>query len=353
MSSVRHLCVSALLLVLLACLFSIAMPHFVYADVTSTSYRIVNPTISPGGTGASASYSLSATQGELAHDGGSSSSYKLQLGFFSFPVVTAPVLAVEVGNASGRADLSWSAAIPYLGYTVSSYNVAYATASGGPYTYVPVGNVLAYNVSSLVNDTPYYFVVTALDDADVTIATSSEMMATPVAPALTFVVDAGTQTLPNLTPGTLTATSSILTVKTNNPTGFVATLERSNVSGTLLLNTDTSVVIPDKTDWTAPAATTTTGPTTASTTQPLTLQFRLWKAMTDTPNYATAWWGADDTADGALFAGIPSTTQSIVNRSTPAPATTTMRILYNLNVPVTQKNGTYTGDVVYSVTANP
>ncbi len=325
----------------------------VQADVASTHYKILGPTISPGGTGSSASYKLSGTEGEVAHNGGSSASYKLQLGFFSFPVVTAPVLSVQTGNASGRADLSWSAAIPYLGYTVSSYNVGYATASGGPYTFVSAGNVLTYNVSSLTNGTPYYFVVTALDNTNITIATSSEVTATPVAPSLTFVVDSGSQSLPTFTPGSLTATSSILTVKTTNPTGFVTTLSRATVSGTLALNTDSSVVIPDKTDWTAPAATTTSGPTTASTTQPLTLQFRLWKAMTDTPNYSTAWWGADDTSSGALFAGIPSTTQSIANRSTSALSTTTLRVLYDLNVPVTQKTGTYTGSVVYSVTANP
>lgn len=324
-----------------------------YADVTSTHYKILDPTISPGGTGSSASYTLSGTAGETAHNGGSSSSYRLQLGFFSFPVVTAPVLSIQVGNANGRADLSWTASIPYLGYTVSSYKVGYSTASGGPYTFTNVGNVLAYNVTSLVNNTPYYFVVTALDNASIPIATSSEVMATPVAPSLTFVVDSGTQALPNLTPGTLTSTSSILNVKTNNPTGFVTTLARANISGTLLLNTDSNVVIPDKTDWSAPPATTTSGPTTASTTEPLTLQFRLWKAMTDFPNYSTSWWGADDTSSGALFAGIPSTTQAISNRSVPAVSTTTTRVLYNLDVPNTQKNGTYTGDLVYTVTANP
>ncbi|HVY72771.1 MAG TPA: hypothetical protein VG984_01815 [Candidatus Paceibacterota bacterium] len=324
-----------------------------YADVTSTHYRIENPTISPGGTGSSASYKLSGTAGETAHNGGSASSYRLQLGFFSFPVVTAPVLSVQVGNANGRADLSWSAAIPYLGYTVSAYKVGYATASGGPYTYISVGNVLAYDVGSLVNGTPYYFIVTALDNASITIATSSEVTATPVAPSLTFVIDSGTQALPNLTPGTLTSTSSILSIKTNNPTGFVTTLARSNVNNTLLLNTDSSVAIPDKTDWTAPPATTTNGSASASTTQPLTLQFRLWKAMTDSANYSTNWWGADDTTSGALFAGIPSTTQAISNRSVSAVSTTTTRVLYDLNVPNSQKNGTYSGDVVYTVTVNP
>lgn len=334
----------------LVALMAASSPAF--ADVTSTHYKILNPTISPGGTGSSASYQLSATQGEVAHNGGSSSSYKLQLGFFSFPVVTVPVVTAQVGNVDQEVELSWSASIPYLGYTVSGYSVGYSTASGGPYTLVNAGNTLTYNVTGLTDNTPYYFIVRAYDNANIVIATSSEITATPVAPSLTFVLDTNSASLPTITPGTLVATSTILSVKTNNTNGFVTTLVRSNVSGTLT-HADATTFIPDKTDWVAPVATTSTGNATASTTEPLSLQFRLWKALTDTPNYAASWWGADDTSSGALFAGIPSTTQTIANRSIPALSTTTMRVLYDLNVPATQKTGTYNGDVIYSVTANP
>ena len=91
-------------ILLLASLVGISLPA--HADISSTHYKILNPTLSPGGTGTSASYKLSATEGEVAHNGGTSTSYKLQLGFFSFPVVTAPVVSSVVGNASGRVDLS-------------------------------------------------------------------------------------------------------------------------------------------------------------------------------------------------------------------------------------------------------
>jgi hypothetical protein len=173
------------------------------------------------------------------------------------------------------------------------------------------------------------------------------------ATSLTFSVDSGSQPLPSISPGTLVATSSILTIKTTNATGFNITANRSNSLATMLLNTDSSIGIPDKTNWSAPVATTTIGSATASTTEPSTLQFRIRQALTDTPNYASVWWGTDDTTVGALFSGFPVTAQTIVNRSTPAAATTTAYVLYNLNVPQTQKNGLYSGDILYSVTANP
>jgi hypothetical protein len=176
---------------------------------------------------------------------------------------------------------------------------------------------------------------------------------TGAAASLTFSVDSGSQSLPALTPGTLVATTSILTVKTTNTTGFTITANRSNSLATMLLSTDSSVTIPDKTVWSAPGATTTAGNATASTTEPLTLQFRIRQNLTDTPNYASVWWGTDDTTANALFAGFPTTVQTIINRSTAAAATTTAYALYNINVPATQKNGSYSGDIVYSATVNP
>ncbi|MEK7641698.1 MAG: hypothetical protein AAB365_01765 [Patescibacteria group bacterium] len=168
--------------------------------------------------------------------------------------------------------------------------------------------------------------------------------------SLTFVVDGASQAFSAVTPGTLAATSSILTVKTTNPTGFIATVERSDATGTM---SSGAFYIPDKTAWVPGVATTTPGNATASTTQPLTLQFRVRQTGTDVPNYASSWWGTADTTASALFAGFPSTASTIVNRSTPAAATTTSYVLYNLNVPVTQQTGTYSGDIIYTVTANP
>lgn len=171
--------------------------------------------------------------------------------------------------------------------------------------------------------------------------------------SLTFSVDSGSQSLPTITPGTLVATTSILTIATNNVTGFNVTANRSNVLATMLLNTDNTINIPDKTAWSAPVATTTTGNATASTTAPLTLQFRIRQNLTDSPDYASSWWGTDDTTTNALFAGFPTSAQTIINRSTSAVATTTAYVLYNVSVPATQINGSYSGNIVFSTTANP
>lgn len=182
---------------------------------------------------------------------------------------------------------------------------------------------------------------------------ATKICATATASSLTFTTDSSSENFPSLAPGAVVATTSILTVTTGNTTGFNITASRSNAAATLLLNTDSTISIPDKTNWVAPVATTTAGNATASTTEALTLQFRVRQANTDTANYASSWWGGDDTTASALFAGFPTTAQSIINRSTAAGAGTVAYVLYNLNVPATQKTGTYSGGMTYTATANP
>jgi hypothetical protein len=99
-------------------------------------------------------------------------------------------------------------------------------------------------------------------------------------------------------------------------------------------------------------ATTTTGNATASSTQPQTLQFRIRLTGTDISDYASSWWGINDTT-AAVWAGVSSTSQIIANRSTSAVSTTTVSVLYGINVPLTQQNGTYSGSIIYTATVNP
>lgn len=181
-----------------------------------------------------------------------------------------------------------------------------------------------------------------------------QVCATANQTTLTFSTDASSENFPALSPGTLSATTSILTVATNNSTGFNVTIQRQTASATMALSGNPSVMIPDKSpDWIAPAATSTAGNGTASTTQPLTLQFRVRQTGTDAADYASSWWGPDDTSANALFAGISSTSQQIINRNTSAISTTTAYVLYDLNVPASQQNGSYSGTLTYTATANP
>ncbi len=182
-------------------------------------------------------------------------------------------------------------------------------------------------------------------------AYTRKVCASVTQPTLTFIVDSSSQDL-NVTPGALAATTSKLYAKTNNPSGFNVSTQKNSAT-TLALVGDPSVVIPDKTEWVAPGATTTSSVATASSSDPYSLQFRLRAQDTDTANFSSAWWGADDTSSGALFAGFPSSNQYIIDRSTAAPATTTATVLYNLAVDTNQVNGTYTGTITYSATVNP
>lgn len=167
---------------------------------------------------------------------------------------------------------------------------------------------------------------------------------------LYFSLDGSTEAFGAITPATLAATSSILTARTDNSTGFNVTIQRSDPTGTM---SSGSIYIPDKTAWVPGVDTSTAGNATASTTEPQTLQFRVRSAGTDAPNYASAWWGVSDTTAAALFAGIPSTARLIVNRSSSALSTTTAQVLYNVTVPITQQSGSYSGSIIYTATANP
>jgi len=165
----------------------------------------------------------------------------------------------------------------------------------------------------------------------------------------------GNETFPNVTPGTVSATTSIITVRTNDADGFNVTVARDDADTTLDLATDNTVNITDKTAWnpTTNVCANNDGNATASTTQPLTLQFRVRQAGTEAANYCANWWGSDDTTANAKFAGLPNPAKQIINRASSATASSTSYVLYNLNVPLTQKTGNYTGGLTYTVTANP
>jgi len=170
--------------------------------------------------------------------------------------------------------------------------------------------------------------------------------------SLTFVMDSASEALPSITPGTLVATTSILTVGTSNPSGFNVTVSRSNGSATMLLNADSAVAIPDKIAWAPGANCSIAGNATASTTDPNTLEFRVRSAGTDAGNYCPAWWGTDDTTASARFAGFPASGQQIINRASASTPSTQAVVLYNLNVPLTQRTGAYSGSITYTVTTN-
>lgn len=168
--------------------------------------------------------------------------------------------------------------------------------------------------------------------------------------SLTFVVDSGTENFPNLSPGVLVATSSVLYVSTNNSSGFNVTIARNDSTGTM---SKSGTYIPDKTAWSPGASCTNAGNATASSTGEQSLQFRVRQGGTDASNYCSSWWGSDDTSANALFAGIPSSAQKIITRSSATSGYSASHVLYNLDVPSTQKTGTYSGAITYTASTGP
>jgi hypothetical protein len=171
--------------------------------------------------------------------------------------------------------------------------------------------------------------------------------------SLSFFVDSNTKSFGIIAPGIVAAATSSLGVTTANSSGFTISVNRSDADTTLDLDANAAVNITDKTTWNAGGNCASVGNATASTTEPQTLQFRVRQAGTDTVNYCSAWWGTDDTTANARFAGFPQTGEDIIYRPESAPVQTNSIILYNLTVPMTQVEGVYSGEIIYTAVANP
>ena len=173
---------AAFLVLLVSVGFSV--PRVVQAqDVSSSNYQILAPVIaSGGGYATSTNFSVLGVISEFSHNLSSSdTTYNLIPGFAAYPFVSTPI--VTATGVTTAVNLSWTAAVGVLGYSTASYSIGQSTASGGPYAFTAIGNILSSTVSSLTAGQPYYFIIRAHDSYSTTIATSTQATATPTAPA--------------------------------------------------------------------------------------------------------------------------------------------------------------------------
>lgn len=151
-------------------------------NFSSSNYQVLAPVITSGGGYASSNnFSLLGVISEFAHSTSSSLLFGSNPGFAAYPFVSTPVVGATAGNA--QVALSWTTSQGFVGWTVSDYDVGQSTTSGGPYTYSAVGNVTSSTRTGLTNGTAYYFVVIPKDAFGTRIATSTQVSATPTAPA--------------------------------------------------------------------------------------------------------------------------------------------------------------------------
>lgn len=150
-------------------------------DYTSTNFITRDPLMTSGGSfSSSTNFQLFGAVSQISIGTSTSASFGVNAGFLYFPTVTTPVVSATAGN--GQVALSWTVSAGYLGWNVSGYNIGQSTNTGGPYTYSSsLGNVTSSTRTGLINGTTYYFIVRAEDGFGNSVATSSEVSATPSA----------------------------------------------------------------------------------------------------------------------------------------------------------------------------
>ncbi len=168
------------------------------SEFTSASFKVLDPVISVGGAmSTSTSYQTLSSLGQVAVGTSTAPSFELRGGYDYFPVATAPALSATPGD--GQVSLSWTASTGFLGWTVTSYDVCYGTASNSYGTCADEGNVTSKTVTGLASGTTYFFRVRAKTVFGVVIVRSNEASATtlgappapaPVAAGVTSVVAA-------------------------------------------------------------------------------------------------------------------------------------------------------------------
>lgn len=150
-------------------------------EFTSTGYKVLEPIMDAGGGyGSSTSFKLFGTISQISIGTSTAASFNLNAGFLFFPFASSPVVSATAGNS--HVSLSWSASQGFLGWNPSGYSVGQTTTSGGPYSFTSVGDVTSSTRTGLTNGAAYYFVIRALDAFNNSIATSTEVSATPVVP---------------------------------------------------------------------------------------------------------------------------------------------------------------------------
>lgn len=172
--------------------------------------------------------------------------------------------------------------------------------------------------------------------------------------SITLTLNTSTVNLPALAPGIAVSATTTATVNVSGATsGYTVSIQRNPATATTTIASGT-IQFPDYTPvWAPSGSSCVSGEGNGTTTPGNTFSFRVASSGT-TANYCPYWWGTNDTG-AALYAGVPTTTQIIVNSTSSASqnGTTTVTIFYSANAPVNQRVTNYTGGVTITAIANP
>lgn len=148
--------------------------------------------------------------------------------------------------------------------------------------------------------------------------------------------------LGTLTPGTPVNGTSTCTTTTNAESGYDLAVKRDDVDTTMDHTTDAATNITDKTAWTP-------GTPNAVAWSGTGLGFRVAVSGT-TATHNSTWWGTDASP---LFAGFPSAYATIMDHDSYSATSTAVVVAYRVDVPGTQRSGSYNGMITYQATTKP
>ncbi len=323
----------------------------------------------------------------ISNEGGTEGSYTTQQFRLEYGLKSTTCAAIvswtDVGAGAGDWDMSNSANLTNGANTtnialgvggVSDENNRFVTSNGSVLDTASQSSAvsvasdafieLEYSITALTAATDggtYCFRVT--NAGSTSLYTYSVYPEAVISSPLTFTTT--TNQFGTLTPGTAKFATTTLSVSSSNSTGWNVILsgdDRATGNTTLDLTTDPSVGITDQTEWIPGAATTTAGNAVrigSLINSADVLAFRVMTASGTAAFRASAWWGTTDAyTDSAttLWAGFASSTASnkkIGNTSVTSGGTALSTVLYYLDVPTTQQNGSYDGGLTYTATANP
>ncbi len=193
--------------------------------------------------------------------------------------------------------------------------------------------------SFLAKDTNYNIELYSIDDSSASDDDDYSNKYQVTSLSITLGVDSGSVSLSTLTPGSPQTNKTIATVTTNFPNGYSLSVQ-DDVSGSnsALLHTDTSTRIADYTG------------TIASPTSWTGTGLGICVYIATGKNESQWGSGTSETDVNNKYAGVPETTTSIHAKTGSPTSGDQTYIGYKIDIPNSQKTGTYSGDVTYTAT---
>ena len=208
----------------------IALPLFVAVFSSSSNYQLNSYGIGPGGTSnsSSATYHLQGSAGEQADGTASSTTYTAKNGSIGAEQINVPdsptldngggtyynKLKITLDTANNPSDATYSIAVSTNGFVSTSYVQADGTlgATAVRQTYAAWGGASGSYMVDLTPNTTYQAKVDAMQGLFTHTAYGAAGSASTVAATLTFSVSPNTTSFTSLLPGTVTTSSSDITV---------------------------------------------------------------------------------------------------------------------------------------------